>query len=405
MDVSDGNPCNPVDASATHMVGDTYKVAVCLTSAGVSDNGKNGPPASFQFDLDYDKTLNQCIDPAVLCTDDASTDAHCLDGDPDVNAGTTTFGGTSLGAGWDCTASQTTRPYCDTGNGTGNEAIAQAVCYTTKTPTLATGDTVSSAIAEVTFKALKVGTDTLALNNVTEGDAAGLEPIICPPSNQGDWVRCLNGTDIKAVPTATFTPTSTATPTVTNTPVPATATFTPTATFTSTPVPAGVRMQKLISPADTTNNGVLWVTKAGCWKIDPATGKPATDPITNQPIIDPTIAAANNGKGCLVIDEKIFGIHDLCNPNNVNAQGTPEAPGCSTPEGLGAWEHLLTFDHNFVYVQTSPERRAPRLAHQRWPPRQLQRCRWLLRHHPERELDSRGLRDQGRPEQPGPTWT
>ncbi len=41
----------------------------------------------------------------------------------------------------------------------------------------------------------------------------------------------------------------------------------------------------------------------------------------------------------------------------MNAQGTPaplQTPAC-TPEGLGAWEHLLTFDHNFVYVQTAPD--------------------------------------------------
>ncbi len=38
MDVTNGTgPCNPVDPSATYTVGTTYKVAVCLTSAGVSE--------------------------------------------------------------------------------------------------------------------------------------------------------------------------------------------------------------------------------------------------------------------------------------------------------------------------------------------------------------------------------
>ena len=50
-----GTWCDPVDSSATHAQGATYHVAVCLTDASLS-------PGGFQFDLNYDAQLNDCVD-------------------------------------------------------------------------------------------------------------------------------------------------------------------------------------------------------------------------------------------------------------------------------------------------------------------------------------------------------
>ena len=50
--------CNPVDNAASHVVGDDYEVAVCLTSAPAG-----GPPSNFNFKLHYDNALNQCVLP------------------------------------------------------------------------------------------------------------------------------------------------------------------------------------------------------------------------------------------------------------------------------------------------------------------------------------------------------
>jgi len=69
---------------------------------------------------------------------------------------------------------------------------------------------------------------------------------------------------------------------------------------------------------DTAN---LWVMKGGC--VD-----------------------ATKGEGCLEIDEWIYNIADVCNPNDI---------GCTVPEGLGAWEHELFWDKQFVSVSTTPD--------------------------------------------------
>ena len=71
----------------------------------------------------------------------------------------------------------------------------------------------------------------------------------------------------------------------------------------------------------TQDTGNLWLMKAGC--VDPS-----------------------QGKGCLVLTDKIFGIADVCDANNV---------GCTIPEGLGAWETQIRFDHKFVSLTPVPD--------------------------------------------------
>ena len=57
--------------------------------------------------------------------------------------------------------------------------------------------------------------------------------------------------------------------------------------------------------------------------------------------VDPT-----KGQGCLEIDEWVYGIADVCNSNDI---------GCTVPEGLGAWDHEIFWDKQFVSVTTAPD--------------------------------------------------
>jgi len=49
--------CNPVNASATHVIGDNYQVAVCL-----SDVTTGHGPQSLSFYILYNDSLNTCTD-------------------------------------------------------------------------------------------------------------------------------------------------------------------------------------------------------------------------------------------------------------------------------------------------------------------------------------------------------
>jgi hypothetical protein len=160
MDPTNGSgPCNPIDDSRNVGVGDTYQVAVCLVDAA-------SPPAAFQFDLLYDDSLNQCVpsecDPA-----------GCVDGNPDANAGATTWGNTSLGSGWDCYIMGVSPPTCDKDSDTGaSHGDAFIKCMSTHQPyTLDAGEGISAPVAMVSFKALDKGTDSFALKDAYAFDA------------------------------------------------------------------------------------------------------------------------------------------------------------------------------------------------------------------------------------------
>ena len=51
------------------------------------------------------------------------------------------------------------------------------------------------------------------------------------------------------------------------------------------------------------------------------------------------------GKGCLVIDKWVFGINDVDDSNDLD----------TLPEGLGAWEEQIRFDHKIVSVSAVPD--------------------------------------------------
>ena len=89
-----------------------------------------------------------------------------------------------------------------------------------------------------------------------------------------------------------------------------------------------------------------------------------------------------------MIDLRVFAIADVDNPNDSD----------EVPEGLGAWEDQKRFDHKFISLTPVPDNTwlesGGRIAN-------------CTMHDPDRGLDPRGLRHQGRPgrsmgSRPGP---
>ncbi len=202
-------PCNPIDASRNDTPGGgDYWVAVCLENAPAA-------PASLEISLQYDDTLNQCVPIGVDCLD-SDTDPHCRDANPDANAGTTTFGGVSLGSGWDCTSAGNLGPSCGLDAGGAGIGRAHLSCISTQSPALPVNQ--PEPIAEIEFAAINGGTDTLSfVGTNTVADQGGTEYIDCA-NTPG---QCIGGTDVKGGNTPTPVNTSTPVPTVgpTSTPV------------------------------------------------------------------------------------------------------------------------------------------------------------------------------------------
>ena len=196
--------CDPIQASASHDLGTTYQVAVCLTDANPLNNEV---PKAFQFNLEYDDTLNTCL--PVDCDTDAETEGiqgPCRDSNPDANEGVSFFSTPDLGSGWNCNASDVDPPVCDK-DPTHPKGVAYLSCFSTSAGTLPVSTTTSEPIAVVTFKAnsTTTGTDTLKLNLVAMYGAAG-GFLFCdpPPAAPGP---CKSATDNKTVPpTATPPP-------------------------------------------------------------------------------------------------------------------------------------------------------------------------------------------------------
>jgi len=266
MDPTNGSgPCNPIDDSRNVGIGDTYQVAVCLVDAVK-------PPAAFQFGLLYDDNLNQCVpsecDPA-----------GCVDGNPDANAGATTWGNTSLGSGWDCYIMQVSPPTCDkdpdTGAGHGNAHIK---CLSTQQPTLDAGEGISAPIAMVNFKALGEGTDSFALDDTHAFDAEVATLVRSDSPAAGGSVSASNA----AAPTAnaSVTPSAGATPGGETTPGGEVATPNPGAGPTATAAAATAVAQgtpiAAINQAATATSAAVATKAAISAKTPKATAKPGS---------------------------------------------------------------------------------------------------------------------------------
>jgi len=168
MDITNGSgPCNPIDPErASSGDGAEYKVAICLT-------GATAPPKSFNVELIYDDTLDQCV--PVDCPG-----VGCPDANPDANAGTTTWTTPGLGTGCDCTGSGEVPPACDWNPDTGPDAGAASIVCICATPTLPVGATVSSPIAVVSFKNIAKGRDTFTLGTAAIYTEEGTNILRCP---------------------------------------------------------------------------------------------------------------------------------------------------------------------------------------------------------------------------------
>jgi len=248
--VQDTGWCDTIDTSASHAEGaGSYQVAVCLSDANPLNNEV---PKAFQFNLEYNDTLNRCL--PVDCDTDAETEGiqgTCRDSNPDANDGTPAFSTPDLGSGWNCNASDVDPPLCDKDPLTGaGHGVAYLSCFSTNAGTLPVSTTTSEPIAVVTFQVLAGGTDNLKLNLVAMYGAAG-GFLFCdpPPAAPGP---CKGATDNKtggAVATPTNTATATATPSCGGTEQPACPTSTPTSRAqTKTPTPAATSTPGVTEP-------------------------------------------------------------------------------------------------------------------------------------------------------------
>lgn len=270
MDPTNGNgPCDPVDSVRPVTSGDTFQVAVCLTNATTA-------PIDFQFDLNYNDDLNQCVP-----SDCSGT--TCLDGNPDANVGSTAFGGGTLGTGWDCNIMQVQGPVCDRDPGSGKghgDAFLQCNSVAGDL-TLNTGDGVSAPIAMVTFKSTASGTDTMTFGGVVEVDDNQIGTMIDSTKGAGSIVGGSVSTE-GVPPTLTPGPTSTIAPSATPMSLQATATAVYIATAIAQGTPAAVFTPATATSAPAKNTPAAGATSGA--KTTPtakATSKPGTATATS----------------------------------------------------------------------------------------------------------------------------
>jgi hypothetical protein len=179
MDPTNGSgPCNPVDTTVTVANDSEYEVAICMT-------GVSTAPNVFEVHMDHDDTIGQCVP-----TD--CSDKYCLDGNPDANAGSTTWG-TSLGTGWDCNIMDVSPPSCKDNNGQ-----ISIKCMAVKDPgTLPAGPGVSAPLAMIKFKAVKEGTDTIKISIADSADYNVQTLVKCGAAG-GAFTDCPGGTVVVA---------------------------------------------------------------------------------------------------------------------------------------------------------------------------------------------------------------
>jgi hypothetical protein len=158
--------------------GDTFRVAVVLAGAPPFD-GVGGGVASFNLELDYDRT--KIVAPTIVGGPTTQRNPRL-----DVDA----LGGDA--AGWGCEpASEGDLDDAGGTNGDGNPATGQAFlsCFMTG-PSRASGDLV---LATVTFLAVAPGDSALSLSHVAVADSAGVEFAHCPGGDAAPAVPCEDG--------------------------------------------------------------------------------------------------------------------------------------------------------------------------------------------------------------------
>ncbi len=197
-------PCNPVDDTVTVTQGNDYDVAICLTDS-------DSPPNAFEVHIDNNDGIDHCI--PVDCGD-----SFCLDGNPDTNAGSTTFSSPDLGAGWDCNVAAVLPATC---SDNANE-ISLTCIDANNRGTLPFGAGVSVPVGMIHFMAASQGTDQLKIRLSTAARYDGTDMFTCDQDSN----PCKGGTVVVSAPgPASPTPQPTGAPGVTvSPPAPADAT-------------------------------------------------------------------------------------------------------------------------------------------------------------------------------------
>ena len=199
MDITNGDgPCNPIDDTRGVNVGDTYQIAICLTDAPV-------PPGPFNIEVLYDDTLDECV-PV-----DCPAGSACMDSNPDVNAGATSWTSPDLGL-CDCSSGGQLPPSCDRNPASGPDKGAALINCDCTSPTLPVGSGVSSPMAVLTFKNAGEGSNTFSLGTAALY-ADDIENIMRCPGTQ-----CFGGTSEDNLSPTSPTPALEGTPAAGTTP-------------------------------------------------------------------------------------------------------------------------------------------------------------------------------------------
>jgi hypothetical protein len=186
MDADNGTaPCDPIDASANHLLGSTYHVAVCVQDLYIGN-----PMGVLAFDILYDDTLNTAPEVADV--------GQGLDDNPNLNDGEY---GDGVGSGWDCSGGGAAYPKGDknlaTGPGNGDAFLS---CRSSLGPWTLGDDETAGVIEVVTFVAGDTAsTDTLVISTGLLGYTDATEMGTCNPVVAVE-MTCVNGTDNKVTP-------------------------------------------------------------------------------------------------------------------------------------------------------------------------------------------------------------
>ncbi len=203
MDALNGTgPCDPIDAAAKHQPGSDYKVAVCVDGLYYQYGSEYAYPIGFaDFSVLYNDTIN--VAPEVVDPGDG------LDGNPDANLGTTTWGSPLGSTGWECSARGDKDPATGAAHGQAFLSCAGMVGPWTL------GDNESSGVLGViSFHVKGWGVDTMTISDGLLDYQDASEMGTCDPIVTFS-LDCIGGSSGEPEPTPTRTPVEpTAQPTV-----------------------------------------------------------------------------------------------------------------------------------------------------------------------------------------------
>jgi hypothetical protein len=197
LDVANGSgPCDIIDATATIVVGGTDLAAVCQINAVA----QYPPIVAFNYALIYDDL--------IVTVPEVADVGPGLDDNPDTNSGATTFGLTTLGPLWECSAGVGAYPKGDANPATGPGAgrAFSGACSSLAGPRPLG---ISGVLSMVTFSGASVGSTSMVISAASLTDNGLAQVGSCNPL-QDILMTCVGGT-IHVVPPPTATPSPTPT--------------------------------------------------------------------------------------------------------------------------------------------------------------------------------------------------